>query len=274
MEQVMQKSAIITCTNFGASHAANEAIYEILDAGLATSASLMVPCPWARTAAGEAAKKEIDTGVQLTLNAECENYRWGPITLSPSLLDGDGGFPRTVNDLWEHADPEEVRRECKSQIERAMLWGVRVSHLGSHQNALIPRPEYFDIYLGLSKEFDLPLRLSGEGGEEAESEYGFPFRTLADEAGATSSSGVIQLTADTDIKALAADLKSSNSKLPAEILCSPLIDTPEARGIHPKTYQDDIFIKEKLIELNTALTDAGIRLTNWSELSLKNQPSV
>ena len=39
------------------------------------------------------------------------SYRWGPITQAPSLLSGDGGFPRSIDDLWEHADPEEVRRE-------------------------------------------------------------------------------------------------------------------------------------------------------------------
>ena len=54
----------------------------------------MVPCPWSRDAA--AMYRGEDVGVHLTLNSEWETYRWGPITHSPSLLDGDGGFPRTV----------------------------------------------------------------------------------------------------------------------------------------------------------------------------------
>ena len=53
-----------------------------------TSAGLMVPCPWARDAA--AAYRGEDVGVHLTLNAEWERFRWGPITHAPSLLDGDG----------------------------------------------------------------------------------------------------------------------------------------------------------------------------------------
>ena len=38
-------------------------------------------------------------GVALTLNAEFELYRWGPITYAPSLLDGNGGMPSTVGDV-------------------------------------------------------------------------------------------------------------------------------------------------------------------------------
>ncbi len=52
---------------------------------------LMVPCPWAREASSR--YRGEDVGVHLTLNAEYELYRWGPITHAPSLLGGDGGFP-------------------------------------------------------------------------------------------------------------------------------------------------------------------------------------
>ena len=121
-----------------------------------------------------------DVGVHLTLNAEYERYRWGPITHAPSLLDGDGGFPRTVDDLWDHADLDEVRRELRAQVERAILWGFDVSHLDSHMGALQLRPEFFDIYLDLAVEFGLPLRLSGASTERA---IGFPFRRLAAEEG-------------------------------------------------------------------------------------------
>jgi len=74
--------------------------------------------------------------VHLTLKSEWETYRWGPITHSPSLLDGDGGFPRTVEDTWDHGDLEEVRKECRAQVERAILWGFDVSHLDSHMGTL------------------------------------------------------------------------------------------------------------------------------------------
>jgi chitin disaccharide deacetylase len=119
--------------------------------------------------------------VQLTLNAEFDLYRWGPITHAPSLVDGDGGFPRTPDELWEHADLDEVRRECRTQIERAIVWGFDVSHLDSHLGALHMRPEFFDVYLDLAVEFRLPIRLPGRCGSERAA--GFPLRRLAADEG-------------------------------------------------------------------------------------------
>src|SRR4249920_1852530 len=165
------KLLIVSCDDLGLTHAGNVASYDSLRHGLATSASLMVPCPWARDAA--AGYRGEDVGVHLTLNAELETYRWGPITHSPSLLDGDGGFPRTVEDLWDHADLDELRRECRAQIERAIVWGFDVSHLSAHLSAMTLRPEFFDIYLELAVEFSLPIRLPSSLSER---DAGFPFR--------------------------------------------------------------------------------------------------
>jgi hypothetical protein len=139
----------------------------------------MVPCPWAREAASRYRGEDI--GVHLTLNAEFELYRWGPITHAPSLLGGDGGFPRTMEDVWDHADLDEVRRECRAQIERAILWGFDVSHLDAHMGTLQFRPEFFDVYLDMATEFGLPLRMIGAGMERY---VGFPGRAVAADAGA------------------------------------------------------------------------------------------
>src|SRR4249920_3639730 len=169
---------IISCDDLGACHASNVGVYDALREGVATSASLMVPAPWAREASAQYRGEDI--GVHLTLNAEHELYRWGPITMAPSLLDGEGGFPRTVEDLWEHADLDEVRRECRAQVERAIVWGFDVSHLTSHLSAMTLRPEFFDVYIELAVEFGLPVRLPSSVSER---DAGFPFRKLAAEEG-------------------------------------------------------------------------------------------
>ena len=119
--------------------------------------------------------------MHLTVNAEYELYRWGPITYAPSLLGGDGGFPRTMEDVWDHADLDEVRRECRAQIERAILWGFDVSHLDAHMGTLQLRPEFFDVYLELALEFGLPLRMVSASMERY---LGFPARAVAAGEGA------------------------------------------------------------------------------------------
>src|SRR5256886_8890847 len=169
---------ILNADELGLTRASNVAVYDDLRHGVATSASLMVPAPWARDAA--AGYRGEDVGVHLTLNAEWDTYRWGPISHSPSLRDGDGGFPRTIEDLWDHGDIDEVRKEGRAQIERAIYWGFDVSHLDSHIGALLGRPEFFDVYLELALDFGLPFRLPGEATQRLD---GFSFRKLASEVG-------------------------------------------------------------------------------------------
>ena len=215
---------IITCENLGCAHATNVGAYDVLRAGIGTSASLMVPCPWAREAA--AAYRGEDVGVNLTLNSPFDKYRWGPITLAPSLLDGDGGFPRTAGDLWDHADTDEVRRECRAQIERAILWGFDVDHLGTYLDALNARPEFFDVYLELAVEFNLPLRLQSE---HTESVYGFPFRRRATEHGVLSPDRVLRPRTAEALEQALAEIEPGVT----ELVVNPGIETPELRAAHP-----------------------------------------
>jgi hypothetical protein len=218
---------IVTCDDVGSTHAANIGSFEAVRDGWATGASLVVPGPWARDAA--ARYRGEDLGVQLALNSEWEILRWGPTTRSPSLLDGDGGFPRTVQELWDHADVDEVRRECRTQIERAILWGFDVSHLSSRLDALPRRPEFFDVALELAVEFRLPLRLPDA---EAERAIGFPLRRLAAEEGVVSPDHVIAATPG--------GLRHSFGRILTELapgvteLCvCPAADTPELRAATP-----------------------------------------
>ena len=173
------KLIIISCDDLGACHSANIGVYDSLRVGVATCASIMVPAPWARDAALRYLPTD-DIGVHLTLNCEYEAYRFGPITHAPSLLSGEAGFPRHVDDLWEHADTEEVLRECRAQIERAIAWGIDVTHLTPHLTAITLRPEFFDVYLDLAVEFRLPIRLPSTISAD---QAGFPFRLLAAEEG-------------------------------------------------------------------------------------------
>jgi hypothetical protein len=253
---------IVNCDDLGSSHAANVGVYEAVRDGVATSASLMVPCPWAREAA--ARYRGEDVGVHLTLNAEHELVRWGPITQAPSLLDGDGGFPRTPRDLWDHADLDEARRELRAQVERAILWGFDVSHLDSHMGTLQLKAEFFDIYLELAVDFELPMRLSGASTERT---IGFPFRKLAAEEGVVFPDHFVYVPgvgSRRSIERAVHDLRPGVT----ELYVHPAVDAPELRAMTPdwaaRVDDHDLVVKDH--SLRTMLDRAGAHLIGYREL--------
>jgi len=256
------KLLIVSCDDLGSSHAANVGVFEALREGMATSAGLMVPCPWAREAA--ARYRGEDVGVHLTLNSEWDIYRWGPITRAPSLLDGDGGFPRTVEDMWDHADLDEVAKELRAQVERAILWGFDVSHLDSHLGALERRPEFFDVYLGLAADFGLPVRLPDRA---AEREIGFPLRDLAVEAGVLAPDRVVRLRGRRIRDALE---RAMSEAVPGvtEVHAHPAVDAPELRALSPdwasRVDDHDGLVRDH--DLRALALRAGVRLIGYRPL--------
>ncbi len=256
------KLLVVNCDDLGSSHSANVGVYECLRSGWATSATLMVPAPWGREAA--ARYRGEDVGVHLTLNAEYDLYRWGPITHAPSLLDGDGGFPRTVEDVWDHADLDEVRRECRAQVERAIYWGFDVSHLDSHMGTLQLRPEFFDVYLELAVDFRLPLRLSGASSERL---IGFPFRRLAAEEGVVFPDHLVVVPgvgSRRSLERVLFDLKPGVT----EIYLHPARDTSELRALAPdwagRVDDHDLLMNDRTLP---ALAErASVTLVGYREL--------
>lgn len=217
---------IIVCDGLGSSNAANIGIQQALRTGVATTATLQVPCPWAR---GAAAKHQgDDVGVSLTVNAEYDVYRWGPITHAPSLLGGDGGFPQTSADLWEHADVDEIRRECRSQLERAVLWGFDPSHLSAHLNALCARPEFFDVYLELAIDYRLPISLP-----DPAIDLGFPARELAAAEGILVPDRVVSAAIGEEARPGADASVSDLEPGVTELHVRPAVDSPELRALNP-----------------------------------------
>jgi hypothetical protein len=256
------KLLIVNCADLGFCHASTVGVSEALDKGIGTSASLIVPAPWARESASRFRGE--DVGVQLTLNAEHDLFRWGPITQAPSLLDGDGGFPRTVNDVWDHADIDEVRRECRAQLERAVLWGFDISHLDTHLDAMLLRPEFFDVYLELAVDFGLPLRLLGA---EAVPAVGFPVRRLAAEEQVLFADNFATLPARTN-RQVFLDFIATLAPGVTELRLRPAIDTPELRAI---TTDWDVRVADHVLlvadrGLDQALDQAGVTRIGYRAL--------
>jgi predicted glycoside hydrolase/deacetylase ChbG (UPF0249 family) len=116
--------------------------------GLMTSANLLIPGPWASESAAMAvANPDWSVGIHLTITSEWNVLRWrpvSPIIEVPSLvaldgyLWGNGYRPGPADtDLTSlratHLpDPDEVKREFRSQIERAKALGLNVEYLDCH----------------------------------------------------------------------------------------------------------------------------------------------
>ncbi len=252
---------IISCDDLGSCHGATEGVYQAIRNGVATCASIMVPAPWARYAADQ--YKGEDIGVHLTLNAEHPLYRWGPLTHAPSLLSGEGGFPRSVDDLWEHADSTEVLRECRAQIERALAWGIDVSHLAPHLTSITLRPEFFDVYLELAVEFKLPIRLPSTISADA---AGFPFRQLAADEGIVFPDHFDHDWRTGSRERVLAALSSLQPGV-TEIHVQPSIDTAEVRALGEVAvgWIDDLALATS-DELRNAVTASGAVLIGYREL--------
>ena len=156
---------IINCDDFGVSHAVNAAILRSLKRGIATSTTLMTPCPWALHAMRLLRDHpELAFGVHLTIISEYPDYRWGP--LSPrdrvsSLLDEDGYFHTNdyQNALLGPAKLDEVEREFRAQIELVLKHGLQPTHLDWHCLRDGGRPDIFDLTVELALEYGLALRV-------------------------------------------------------------------------------------------------------------------
>jgi predicted glycoside hydrolase/deacetylase ChbG (UPF0249 family) len=258
------KLVIINADDLGSCHSANVGVFECLATGTVTSATLMVPCPWAREASSR--YRGQDVGVHLTVNAEYELYRWGPITHAPSLLGGDGGFPRTVEDVWDHADLDEVRRECRAQIERAILWGFDVSHLDAHMGTLQLRPEFFDVYLELALDFGLPLRMLGPNVDRY---VGFPARAVAADAGAVFPDHLRTVPGGVGTRpVLEKDLKTLRPGV-TEFYLHPAVDSAELQSLATEDWAARVDDYEMICQedwVRRSLDEAGATLIGYRTL--------
>lgn len=263
------RALVVTADDFGLCHASTVGTLEALRAGVVSSCSLLVVAPWAREAAVRSAG--FPAGVQLALTAGLPRYRWGPVTFAPSLLGGDGGFPATVEDLHDHADPDEVRRECRAQFERAVLYGISPTHLAVHDGALFAQPALFDVLLELAHDVALPLRLPDRSRAER---YGYPLHQLTHDADVVHPDHVTgSQLAVTDPDRFAAGLDDGVT----ELVVRPALDTDELRALAPDA-DERVGDLDGLLSfggLTAALEREGVSTLTWGVLrSLSDAPAT
>ena len=155
------KLLIVHADDIGLAQSVNDAAEIAFVSGGISSGSIMVPCPWFPDfAAYYRSHPDLDVGIHITLTSEWDNYKFGgvlPSTEIPSLLDENGYFYPTTEEVGMHADPAEAEKEIRAQIDRAIAYGIRPTHLDTHMGSVMSKPELVQIYFQLGQEYQLPV---------------------------------------------------------------------------------------------------------------------
>jgi len=156
-----EKLLIVHADDLGLTESTNQAFIEAQQQGVINSASIMVPGRAYDEIVDYAIQyPEFDWGIHLTLTSSRNDYRMegsAPKTEIKSLLDENGFFYKTRDDIYEYADLDEVYTEIKAQLEKVLEDGVKISHIDSHMGVLYHSSEYLRLYLKLGEEFDIPV---------------------------------------------------------------------------------------------------------------------
>lgn len=143
---------IFHADDLGMAEATISAYHDLMEVGLLSSASVMLPCAWSPAAAQAArAYPSGDVGVHLTLTSEWDTCRWRPLLTpqDPQLVDREGFFHRTVEAARE-TTPATVAAELRAQLQTALASGMDVTHMDAHMGAAAdPRYVLDVVQLGL-----------------------------------------------------------------------------------------------------------------------------
>lgn len=155
------KIIMVHADDIGMSHSVNVASIEAFKHNMITSGSIMVPCPWFPEIADYAKQHpELDFGLHLTLTSEWKYLRWrpvAPIDKVPGLLDEQGFMWKSERQTAMKATPQEIETELRAQIDRALAFGIKPTHLDTHMGTLYTRKDFFEVYAKLGKEYKLPI---------------------------------------------------------------------------------------------------------------------
>jgi predicted glycoside hydrolase/deacetylase ChbG (UPF0249 family) len=268
---------ILHADDIGMCQASIQAYEDLFNFGTLTSGAVMVPCPWF-PAAADLQKRipQADLGVHLVLTSEWQFYRWRPLTAGSSLLDAEGFFPRGEAEIQEKGDPEEAAAEMEAQIQRALAFGLDLTHADMHMFA-IAHPKFIPGYIQLISKYRLPP-LIPRGDEAMYGSFGIEpevfqmVKALMDELeinGIPMVDYAMGLPLDDPRDHLEAARRMFADLQPGltHFILHPSIDTPELRAIAPdwecrvenyRTFQSDQF---KML-----LEKEGLKLTGYRQV--------
>jgi predicted glycoside hydrolase/deacetylase ChbG (UPF0249 family) len=263
---------VIHADDLGVNHSANRAIFEALEKGWVTSASILVPCPWFPEVVKWAKEHPTaDLGIHQALNSEWTTLRWGPVSSKdkvPSLLDSDGYLPLETPAVAKNAAPSEVETELRAQIDRAQSAGIHLTHLDSHMGALFGTLDLYKTYQKMGHSYGLPI-LQAWTGSHAPDGVSPPAEEVLVEK-------VIEIDPGIAAQDWAAWYRKQLEALTPgvyQVIVHLAYDDEEMRGTtydHPDwgaAWRQHDFDMVKSAEFRQFLKDQGFVLVGWKELS-------
>jgi predicted glycoside hydrolase/deacetylase ChbG (UPF0249 family) len=272
----------------GMSHPSNQGSIESVAQGIATSWSVMMPCPWVpEIAAYLKDHPNIDSGLHLTLTSEWKSYRWSPLAGAsqvPGLTDPQGCLWPSVEEVVANASPEEVDLEIRAQYTRAERMGLPITHLDSHMGTLFAHPAFFEKYVRLGIEKQVPILMPGSQGTYIQIEHGEiakqlePYIPVVWNAGLPVIDDLHASTGDWPAtqksEKLVELLKSLKPGITMIIFHSarPSDEFPLVTGSHQSRLGDlQALTDPKIAQF---IHDQGIHLTTWKELMQRRQKAA
>jgi predicted glycoside hydrolase/deacetylase ChbG (UPF0249 family) len=240
------KVVILHTDDIGMCQASLSAFIDLWENGSISSGAIMLPCPWAKSAAEYCRTHPgVDMGVHATLTAEWENYRWPALsTRDPAsgLLDKDGFLWRSSEETQAYATSAAVAAETQLQVRTALEWGVEISHVDTHMGTII-HPKFLESYIQAAQQAHVPVMLPrGDPASfmhsaldpETAAGFGVLINEL-EEQGQPLVDGLAMLPLDQPEGQLGIAMQMLDD-LPAGVthfLFHPSADTPELRAIAP-----------------------------------------
>ncbi len=156
------RAVMVHADDLGMCHAANAAFVPLVDFGIVTCGSVMMPCAWVpEMAAWCRAHPQADVGVHITLTSEWDGLRWRPVsTADPKsgLLDQEGYLWRSNTEVYAHMDADAAIAEMRAQIDLALKLGIDVTHIDTHMGTVM-HPQLLPAYVKLALEYRIPAML-------------------------------------------------------------------------------------------------------------------
>ncbi len=261
-----EKLLIIHMDDIGMNYACNEAARDLFRQGIVTNASIMVPCAWSYDfIRWWKQNTQYDIGIHTTLTCEWKTYRWRPLSdriRVPGLADGDGFMHIGNEGVLAEATPEEVYQEVRAQVEQAIAWGLKPTHIDRHMYTICLCPEYFEQYIRVAEEFDLPYQMN-------QKEYDAIDR-LSKRVPVRKLNGMISSGEGTDYETKKTSLMELLYSIEAglyQLTIHPVKDTPEIREIIPewreRYLEYQLFMDDDIREYMDQL---GIRRLSWRDV--------